>query len=71
MKPAEPTPIEDFGFDVVVGKKEATFVPARESTAVYEDGKPRKWQERFSPQESFALPLVGKVKIRVKKLACA
>ena len=71
MKPAEPTPIEYFGFDVFVGEKEATFVPARESAAVYEDGKPRKWQERFSPQESFVLPLVGKVKIRVKKLACA
>jgi len=67
MTPTAPTRIEDFGFDVVVGETEATFVPVRESTAVYEDGKPRKWQERFSSQESFVLPLVGKVKIRVKK----
>jgi hypothetical protein len=51
MTPRDPTPIEDFGFDVSVGEKQATFIPVRESTAVYEDGKPRKWQERFSSQE--------------------
>ena len=69
MTPRDPTPIEDFGFDVSVGEKQATFIPVRESTAVYEDGKPRRWQERFSSQESFDLPLVGKVKLRVKRAA--
>lgn len=61
MMPMRPTPIEDFGFAVLVRDGEAYFVRARESVATYEDGKMRHWQD-VNSQKGFTLPLVIGVK---------
>jgi hypothetical protein len=38
------TPLEDFGFDLWIENGRLFGKPARESTAKYSDGKPRRWQ---------------------------
>lgn len=43
-KPKDATPIEEFGFDVFVSDNVVKFKKARESTATYRDGRPRRWQ---------------------------
>lgn len=60
MNPTRPTPMERFGFNVWVGQHEAEFIQDNVSTATYEDGKPRVWQD--SEHTQFTLPLVGKVR---------
>jgi hypothetical protein len=57
MKPSMPTPIEAFGFSVESSHREARFIRVGPSTATYEDGKPRKWQDAAF-DEIFTLPLV-------------
>lgn len=54
MNPSRPTPIEDFGFAVLVRDDAATFLQAAPSTATYEDGTQRRWQ---GESNSFTLPL--------------
>jgi hypothetical protein len=66
MTPRRPTAIEDFGFDVFVGKTEAAFVLRRKSVATYEDGVPRVWQGDDFESAPFFLPLV-KLRSRSRK----
>jgi len=55
MQPAEPTPIEDFGFDVFVGEKEATFVP-HGKVPLSMRRKTRKCRKRFSRKNLLSFP---------------
>lgn len=55
MTPSRPTGMEVFGFRIVVGEKVAAFVQVSESSATYEDGKPRRWHDHHV---DFILPLV-------------
>jgi hypothetical protein len=66
MDPSRPTNIEDFGFQVSVVGAFAKFVRVSESRATYEDGKPRRWQEKLG-EESFTLPLVSGVRKKAKR----
>ncbi len=66
MMPRDPTPIEAFGFTVAIRGSEAMFDRTGESTAVYEDGKPRNWQDHVWDKQ-FSLPLVTGVKKPRKK----
>ena len=58
MKPLRPTPIEDFGFKVEVFSETVLFHRVASSTATYEDGKLRDWQDRVHTHQ-FSLPLVS------------
>ena len=69
MNPPRPTSLEDFGFRVDVLSIEAVFTRIADSTATYEDGKPRSWQDRCWTDQ-FSLPLVkGRIKNRRRVLA--
>lgn len=57
MKPLHPTSLEDFGFEVTFNGSDAVFTRIGDSTATYEDGKPRPWQDRTWDKQ-FGLPLV-------------
>ncbi len=57
MKPPKPTAIQDFGFDVDIMNGEAIFQSFRPSSATYEDGKMRDWQDSVWTTR-FCLPLV-------------
>jgi hypothetical protein len=61
MRPARPTPIESFGFAVEIAGDEAIFTRTNDSSATYEDGKLRPWQDRYWKSQ-FSLPLVRGVK---------
>ncbi len=64
MLPDRPTSMEDFGFDVLVVRAEAYFSKVRPSTATYEDGKPRVWQDQYKTEFTHKL-----VKLRRKSEA--
>lgn len=66
MNPSNPTAIETFGFSVEIHGDEAIFRRTGDSTATYEDGLNRPWQDRVWDQQ-FSLPLVrGPFKRRKK-----
>jgi hypothetical protein len=57
MKARRPTAIEDFGFDVIEREFQVDFERHRPSSATYEDGTVRDWQDRYSGPR-FSLPRV-------------
>jgi len=63
MRPTRPTAIEDFGFEVTTDKAEARFIRKHGSSATYEDGKSRQWQDQVWTFE-FSLPLVDKKTVK-------
>lgn len=67
MNPERPTSLEDFGFDIEISNNEALFRRTRTWVATYEDGMPRKWQDRVYPFE-FSLPLVDKKSIKRRRV---
>lgn len=63
MGASRPTAIETFGFSAEVGRAEVVFTRTGESTATYEDGEHRSWQE-MRTEHGFSLPLVRGTKRR-------
>ncbi len=59
MKPLRPTDVREFGFKVDFAAGEAHFTRIGMSTATYEDGRPREWQDR-QWGDRFSLPLVNR-----------
>lgn len=60
MMPSRPTAIESFGFVSDVCGTEVVFRRVGPSTATYEDGTPRYWQD-VNWDKVFTLPIVGRV----------
>lgn len=66
MRPYRPTGVEKFGFSIVERDGgQVEFTLTGESTATYEDGKHRKWQEQY--REPFTLPCVDLKKLPAKR----
>lgn len=55
MQARRPTSMEDFGFEVEALEFQVNFQRTGPSRAVYNDGRPREWQDR---NVKFALPFV-------------
>lgn len=68
MTASRPTAMEKFGFMVEYDNhvREVKFTRIATSTATYEDGKPRDWQDRNFPY-CFTLPMVRLKKLRPRK----
>lgn len=66
MHPSRPTDVQDFGLAIQVHNGQAVFVIVGESSATYEDGKPRRWQDDAI---TFTLPLVTGIRKKRKARA--
>lgn len=54
MTPTKPTPLDDFGIDWKVEDGRLFGTRLRETTATYNDGRIRQWQD--DPTFNFKLP---------------
>jgi len=60
MNPSRPTPVEDFGFDIIECRNFVLFRKERDSIATYKDGMPREWQG----DSIFHLPILSLKRFR-------
>ncbi len=63
------TPLEHFGFSIEDDGKIVQFTRTAAGCAKYDDGKPRRWQDRIFT-DYFELPMLMRAMVRKRRKSC-